>query len=106
MILRDALRRLARLLLDWTEPPAPERPNRANLLREDARREGDACYAFVPGTPGGGGCETDGHYLCDECGEMSRQEWRRRRDLPEDENEDVGPRGRLDGEPGHMRGAE
>jgi hypothetical protein len=35
-------------------------------------RDPDApCEAFEPGTPGSGDCETDGHYLCEKCSEMS-----------------------------------
>lgn len=48
------------------------------------------CEAFAPvGAPwvqseGTGRCETDGHYLCSECTEISLEEVRRRRDLCQD----------------------
>jgi hypothetical protein len=29
------------------------------------------CEAFAPGEPGYGRCDTDGHYMCMECKEMS-----------------------------------
>jgi len=37
------------------------------------------CDEFVPGLPGNGHCDTDGHYMCAECSVMSRQavEYRR-----------------------------
>lgn len=35
-------------------------------------RDVDApCDAFGPGDPGGGRCDTDGHYICAECVHMS-----------------------------------
>lgn len=36
-------------------------------------RDPDApCEGFTPGDPGAGRCDTDGHYLCWDCEEMSR----------------------------------
>lgn len=35
-------------------------------------RDVDApCDVFEPGMPGGGRCDTDGHYICVECVNMS-----------------------------------
>lgn len=51
-------------------------------------RDVDApCDAFQPrvsGTMEFGRCETDGHYICDECREIKIEEWRRRHDLCEE----------------------
>lgn len=38
------------------------------------------CDAFTPGEPGNGECDTDGHYMCAECSEMSLTELRRRKE--------------------------
>jgi hypothetical protein len=48
-------------------------------------RDPDAlCEAFRPGEPGKGRCDTDGHYMCEECAEISLRELRRRRELCEE----------------------
>lgn len=52
---------------------------------EPGIRDVDApCEAFQLGEPRGGTCETDGHYICAECVEISPKVLRRRRDLCEE----------------------
>jgi hypothetical protein len=52
--------------------------NRDQLLVKSARTAADACSYFRQGEPGDGDCDSDGHYLCDECSRMSHQEAVRR----------------------------
>lgn len=70
--LRAILRRVGRALLDAGEPPPPRvLTNRNQLLRVEARTDGDDCNAFVQGEPGViADCWSDGHYLCRECSRM------------------------------------
>lgn len=54
-------------------------------IGEPGIRDADSpCDVFDPGTPGGGDCDTDGHYMCSECRHISERETRRRADLCED----------------------
>lgn len=63
---------LGLFFLRASQAPGPETPtNRSDLLLDPS--EGDACDAYVPGSPGRGDCSTDGHYLCLECSRMSRK---------------------------------
>jgi len=71
-MIRSWLRAAARFLERLGEPPPPVRlTDRNQLLRLSARTEGDSCEAFVVGAPGDGKCETDGHYLCVFCSQMT-----------------------------------
>ena len=71
-MIRALLRQLGAALSTLGEPPRPVvLTNRNQLLRVDARTEGDACGFFEEGEPGTGDCDTDGHYLCNECSKMS-----------------------------------
>lgn len=63
------LRRLVRAwraLLD-TAP----RTDRAWRIHPADRTPGDWCAHYEPGRPGAGDCDTDGHYLCAGCRQMS-----------------------------------
>lgn len=62
-----------------------ENVNGRTVFGQDGVRDPDApCDGFKNGKPGDGTCETDGHYLCMECVEMSLGAPRRRRDECED----------------------
>ena len=50
------------------------------LPTREPRGPGDEdCEAFDPGAPGFGDCDTDGHYRCSECTQISERVIRRRR---------------------------
>lgn len=79
MTLRKLLRQAGNLLVRLGEPPRPEvLTDRNQLLREDVRRESDSCGYFREGEPGMGECDSDGHYLCSQCAQMSHFESHRR----------------------------
>lgn len=45
----------------------------------------DNCTAFAPGAPDTfGNCESDGHYMCAKCSNLSLREQRRRNNVCED----------------------
>ena len=74
ILVRSLLRRLGKLLTDLGEPPRPAvLTNRDQLLRVEARTEGDACDAFTE-SAGIADCASDGHYLCMECARLHPDE--------------------------------
>lgn len=64
-------------LTEWVPKLGPRVPDGIPHVRD----AGAPCEYFVPGTPAGNGaCLGDGHYLCQECEEMT----------PEVDDEDAG----------------
>ncbi len=46
---------------------------------ESTRGHGEECEGWTYGAGGNGDCDTDGHYRCNECVNVSQRELRRRR---------------------------
>ena len=70
----------SRVLLDWRRLEL-EVNGHAFVGKAGLRDPEAPCEMFEPGEPASrGGCDTDGHYLCDECVFIALRELRRRRD--------------------------